>query len=106
MVLAISVIVIIIAVLAEADGMDWEQEQRNADRRTRAIIGAIHSSTSEITSCYSRIAGEQIDYYKRFSEDMKNEREFKDEHGRWFRERMVYDSEGRVIAKEVIGIER
>lgn len=92
--------------IVEASGADWVQEQILANRRTNAIISAINSSTSDITSCYERIWGEQVDYYKRFSEDMKNEKEFCDEHGRWFRERMVYDSEGKIIAKEVIGIER
>lgn len=92
--------------IVEASGADWVQGQRNADRRTRAIIGAIKDSSSSITDTQRNIWEEQIDYYERFSEDLQNEREFKDEHGRWFRERMVYDNEGRVIAKEVIGIEK
>jgi hypothetical protein len=37
---------------------------------------------------------------------MKNEREFCDEHGRWYRERNVYDSDGKIIAQEIVALER
>ena len=92
--------------ILEACGADWVQSEINASRRTRMITSAISSSTSELKSCYQNLWQEQIDYYKRFREDMKNEKEFCDEHGRWYRERNVYDSEGKIIAQEIVALER
>lgn len=106
MFLIFCIVMFIVFCIIEASGADWVQEQIYANRRTNAIISAISSSTEEVTSCFERISGQQINCYKRLSEDLKNEREFKDEHGRWFRERMVYDLEGNLIAKEIVGVER
>ena len=94
----------------EADGIDWERGQRNADRRTREIIGAIHSSTTSITECHKNIWEEQkmvlIEEQNKQYEDVDEITHFQDAHGRWFRERLVYDSEGRIIAKETVGVEQ
>ena len=106
MVLLIGILIIIASVILEACGKDWVQHEKNADRRARYIAGAIHSSTSEITSCYERIMGQQIDFYEKMSEDLKKEKEFQDDHGRWFRQRFVYDDKGNIIAQEIIGIEK
>lgn len=100
----------VIFCIVEADGIDWERGQRNADRRTRAIIGAIHSSASSITSCSQNIWEEQkrlmIEEHNKQYADVDEYKRFQDSHGRWFRERLVYDNEGRIIAKEVIGVEQ
>lgn len=95
---------------AEASGKDWIQSQRNADRRARAIISAIHSNTKTIASCNKNIWEEQkqmmIEEENKKYQDVDEVTHFQDAHGRWFRERLVYDSEGRIIAKEVIGVEQ
>lgn len=105
MVLAVCVIIFFISCYAKASGEDWEMGQWLADRRTDRIISAIGGASKEITSSYEYIAQEQIDYWERFREDMKNEKEFQDSHGRWFRERLIYGPDGQVVAKEVVQIE-
>ena len=105
MFLLICVIGMFVSLIVWACGKDWEASERNASIRTDRIVSAIHSSTSELKSCYSRITEQQIDYFDRFHEDMEKENEFCDEHGRWFRRRIIYDPDGKPIAEEVIGIE-
>lgn len=106
MVLVLCVVAFIVFSIVEADGADWVQGQKNADRRTRQIINAIHSSTDKINECSRLIWDEQKEYNKQFLESCSEDKHFQDSHGRWFRERLVYDSEGRIIAKEVVGIEQ
>ena len=110
MILILSIVAFIFFCFVEADGADWVQGQKNADRRTRQIINAIHSSTSAVTDCHKNIWEEQkkilIDESNKQYKDVDEITHFQDEHGRWFRERLVYDSEGRIIAKEVIGVEQ
>lgn len=100
------IILLIIFLVIWASGKDWEASERNADRRTRAVISAIRGTGSEITSCYNRIMDEQVDYFERFHEDMQKEAEWKDSHGQMCRKRMIYDAEGRVIAEEIVRIEQ
>ena len=99
-------ILLIISLALWASGKDWETSERNADRRTRAIISAIGGASSDITSCYDRIMNEQTDYFERFHEDLQKEIEWKDTHGQMCRKRMIYDSEGKVIAEEIVRIEQ
>lgn len=106
MVLVLSIVAFIFFCFVEADGADWIQAQKNADRRTRQIVDAIYSSSKEITSCSRQIWNEQMEVNKKLLEGCEEDKHFQDSHGRWFRERLVYDSEGRIIAKEVIGIEQ
>ena len=105
MVLAVCIILFVISCYFQAMGEDWEYGQMLADRRTDRIINAIQGASHEITSSYSYHSEEQIDYFERLHADLENEKEFQDSHGRWFRERLVYDSYGKVIAKEVVQIE-
>lgn len=100
------VILLIVSLVLWASGKDWEASERNADRRTRAIISAIGGASSEITSCYNKIAGEQINYFERFHEDLQKEIEWKDSRGQMCRKRMIYDTEGKVIAEEIVRIEQ
>ena len=104
--LCISIIAFIAFSILEACGKDWVQSEINANRRTRMITKAISSSTTELKSCYQSIMQDQIDYYQRFREDMKNEKEFCDSRGQWYRERNVYDTEGKIIAQEIVKLER
>lgn len=110
MILLFGLAVFLFFCYVEADGIDWERGQRNADRRTREIIGAIHSSTSTITECNRNIWEEQkrlqIEEHNKQYEDVDEVTRYQDAHGRWYRERLVYDSEGRIIAKETIGVEQ
>ena len=106
MFLYLGIVLFVASCFLEVCGADWIQSEINADRRARMITGAISSSTSELKSCYQNLFQDQIDYYQRFREDMKNEREFCDEHGRWYRERNVYDSDGKIIAQEIVALER
>ena len=106
MFLYLGIVLFVASCFLEACGADWIQSEINADRRARMITGAISSSTSELKSCYQNLFQDQIDYYQRFREDMKNEREFCDEHGRWYRERNVYDLDGKIIAQEIVALER
>lgn len=105
MVLAISIIIFFVSCILEACGKDWEMGQWLAERRTDRIIDAIGGASREITSSYTYCTQEQIDYWERFHDDMENEKEFKDNHGRMFRERLIYGPDGQVVAKEVIQIE-
>ena len=100
------IVLMIVFLVIWASGKDWEASERNADRRTRAVISAISRAGSEITNCYSRIQAEQIDYFERFHEDMQKEVEWKDSRGQMCRKRMIYDAEGRVIAEEIVRIEQ
>lgn len=100
------IILLIISLALWASGKDWERSEHNADRRTRAIISAIGEASSEITSCYNKIAGEQIDYFERLHEDLQKEIEWKDSRGQMCRKRMIYDNEGKVIAEEIVRIEQ
>ncbi len=97
---------LIVFLVIWASGKDWEASERNADRRTRAVISAINGAGSEITSCYNRILAEQVDYFERFHEDMQKETEWKDSRGQMCRKRMIYDAEGKVIAEEIVRIEQ
>lgn len=106
MFLVVCVMALIAFIILEACGKDWVQSEKNADRRARYIAGAISNSASEITSCYQRISQNQIDYYEQMRKDLQKEKEFKDEHGRWFRKRFIYDTNGNIIAEEIVGIER
>lgn len=110
MILILSIVAFIFFCFVEADGKDWVQGQRNADRRARDIINAIHSSTTSITNCNKNIWEAQkqmlIEQNNEQYEGVDEITHFQDEHGRWFRERLVYDSEGRIIAKETIGVEQ
>lgn len=110
MVLILSIIAFIFFCYVEADGIDWERGQRNADRRTQEIIGAIYSSTNAVLGCNRNIWEEQkrmaIAEHNKQYEDVDEITHFQDEHGRWFRERLIYDSDGKIIAKEVIGVEK
>ena len=99
-------ILFLISVCLWASGKDWEQSERNAFIRTEATISAINNASSEITSCYQNIMAEQVDYFERLLEDTENEKEFQDSNGRWFRKRLIYSPEGKVIAEEIIGVER
>ena len=100
------IILLIVSLILWASGKDWEASEHNADRRTRAIISAIGGASSEITSCYSKIAGEQIDYFERLHEDLQKEIEWKDSRGQMCRKRMIYDTEGKIIAEEIVRIEQ
>lgn len=106
MIIILGIILLVASSYMIASGKDWEQGQRNADRRTRQIISAIGGASSEITSCYQNIMREQKDYFTRFCEDTEKELTFQDDHGRWFRKRLIYSPEGEVIAEEIIGVER
>ena len=105
MFLAVCVILMCLSCYAIASGKDWEMGQHLSDLRTSRIINAIGSASHEITSSYSYYAQEQIDYWERFHEDMENEKQFQDNHGRMFRERLIYGPDGHVVAKEVVEIE-
>lgn len=96
----------IVFTILEACGKDWVQSEKNADRRARYIASAVSDSTSEIKSCFQQISEESIDYYEKMRKDSEREVEFSDEHGRWFRKRFIYDSNGNIIAEEIMGIER
>lgn len=110
MILILSIVAFIFFCFVEADGKDWVQGQRNADRRARDIINAIHSSATSITNCNKNIWEAQkqmlIEQNNKQYEGVDEITHFQDAHGRWFRERLVYDSEGRIIAKETIGVEQ
>ena len=105
MVIVVCVIIFFLSCYAKASAEDWEMGQWLADLRTDRIIDAICGASHEITSSYSYYAQEQIDYWERFHEDMENEKEFKDDHGRYFRERLIYGPDGQIVAKEIIQIE-
>lgn len=105
MILAVCVIIFFLSCYAKASGEDWEMGQWLAERRADRICDAIYGASHEITSSYSYYAQEQIDYWERFHDDMENEKQFQDNHGRMFRERLIYGPDGNVIAKEVIQIE-
>lgn len=108
--LMLGIVIFIVFSIVEACGKDWVQAQKNADRRTRQIVNAIRSSTSSVTDCSKSIWEEQ----KRMMIEQENKQynnvdeitHFQDSHGRWFRERLIYDCEGRIIAKEVVEIEQ
>ena len=100
------VILLIISLILWASGKDWESSERNADRRTRAVISAISKTSAEVTSCYSNIVSEQTDYFERFHEDMEKERTWRDNRGQMYRKRIIYDTEGNVIAEEIVRIEQ
>ena len=106
MILILGIILLVASSYMIASGKDWEQEQRNADRRTRQIVSAIGGASEEITSCYQNVMREQTDFFERFYKDTEKELEFQDEHGRWFRRRLIYGTDGEVVAEEVIGVER
>lgn len=110
MFLIVCIVLFVVFCIVEASGADWVQEQIYANRRASAIIDAINSSTNAITSCNRNIWEEQkqalIDKQNQQYKDVDEITRFQDEHGRWFRERLIYDSEGRIIAKEVIGVEQ
>lgn len=110
MVLLIGLGIFFVGCILEACGIDWVQGQLNADRRTNEIIGAIRSGTSRIVDCNRNIWEEQkrltIDLHNKQFEDVDEITHFQDSHGRWFRERLIYDNDGKIIAKEVIGVEQ
>lgn len=105
MFIAVCVIIFFLSCYAKTSGEDWEMGQWLADLRTDRIIDAIGSASHEITSDYAYYAQEQIDYWERFHDDMLNEKEFQNSHGRLFRERLIYGPDGNVVAKEVVEIE-
>ena len=105
MFLAVCGILFFISCYVYASGKDWEIGQWLADWRTDRIITAIGGASEEITSSYKYAAQEQIDYWERFREDMKNEQAYEDSHGRMFRKRLVYGPNGDVIAEEVVQID-
>lgn len=105
MYIPVGLILLLIFLYSIQRDKDWEMAQFLADLRTDRIISAIGSASNEITSSYSYYAQEQIDYWERFHEDMENEIEFQDSHGRMFRERLIYGPDGQVVAKEVVQIE-
>lgn len=106
MFLVICIVLFVIFCITEASGRDWERGQINADTRTEHIVSAIYGACDEIKSEYKYSQQDQVDYFERFKEDTEKEQEFQDEHGRWFRKRLVYSPEGKVIAEEVVGVER
>lgn len=106
MILLGCIILFIVFSIVEASGKDWELGQILSEHRTNRIISAIGRVSDEIKSSYEYVSREQIDYFERFHKDMEKEDEFQDQHGRWFRKRLIYSPEGQVIAEEVIGIER
>ena len=105
MVLAVGVIIFFLSCYAEASAKDWELGQRLAERRANRIISAISGASHEITSTYTSLFRDQIDYWARFRQDMEKETKFQDSHGRWYRKRLVYGSDGNLIAEEVVEIE-
>ena len=105
MVLAVCVIIFFLSCWVEASGKDWEMGQWLAERRANRIISAISGASHEITSCYTSLFHDQIDYWDRFRQDMEKEKTFQDSHGRWYRKRLVYGSDGNLIAEEVVEIE-
>lgn len=106
MFLIVCIILFIVFCVVEASGRDWEQGQINASARTEHIISAIYGACDEIKSEYKYAHQDEIDYFERFKEDTEKEAEFQDEHGRWFRKRLIYSPDGKVIAEEVVGVER
>lgn len=102
--IVVLVILFIVFSIVKASGEDWERGQYLSDRRTKAIISAIYGASDEITSEYRYSNQDQIDYFERFNKDTENEKVFKDNHGRYKRERLVYDTEGNIIAKEIIEV--
>ena len=105
MVLAVCVIIFFLSCYAEASAKDWELGQWLAERRADRIISAIGGASHEITSTYTSLFHDQIDYWDRFRQDMEKEKTFQDSHGRWYRKRLVYGSDGNLIAEEVVEIE-
>lgn len=110
MFLIVCIVLFVVFCIVEASGADWVQEQIYANRRANAIIDAIHSSTDTITSCHRNIWEEQkqalIAEQNQQYKDVDEITHYQDEHGRWFRERLIYDADGKIIAKEVIGVEK
>ena len=106
MILLLCVIGFVVFSIVEASGKDWEAGQRNADRRTRSIISAIHNSSYDIEESNRNLMQNQVDYLERLCHDTENEEEFQDSHGRWFRRRLVYNERGQVVAEELVGVER
>lgn len=105
MLLYIGIIIFWVSCIGTAFAKDWKIGQWLAEDRTNRIISAIGDSSKEITSSYEYLFREQIDYWERFHEDMENEKEFKDNYGRIFRERLIYGPDGKVVAKEIVQIE-
>jgi thioredoxin-related protein len=106
MFLIICIILFVVFCIIEASGKDWERGQMNAYDRTEKIMSAIYGATDELKSEYKYVQQDQTDYFEQFKEDTEKESEFQDEHGRWFRKRLIYSPEGKVIAEETIGVER
>lgn len=106
MFIALCIILFVIFCIVEASGRDWEQGQINAYDRAEKIISAIYGASDEIKSEYKYTYQDQLDYFERFKEDTEKEETFQDNHGRWFRKRLIYGPDGNVVAEEIVGVER
>jgi len=104
MFLLVSIIALIAFCIVDSMDKRFYEGERYAEMRTSDIISAIESSSYDITSCAKNISREEIDFYERFNKDTENERVFRDNYGKYKRERLVYDGNGNVIAKEIVEV--